>query len=263
MEPSICYLSDIESMENWRFTMATATLKKRPRKQKNSLPQPCEELEEDRSASFFMPAGSMTLDDFRQWTSADDFPENGKIAFIGKEIFIDMSAERINSHGSVKVETCTVLNNLVRKKKSGKFFFDGTRIVHPAAEISNEPDAFFATWETLKKGALRMIATSSCDDYIELEGTPDWIMEIISPSSVTKDRKRLRRCYHLAGVPEYWLIDARGADVEFDILIHGEGDYEPTENINGWQMSPTFGKKFRLRRFFDPMGEPDYRLQMK
>ena len=74
--------------------MATATVKKRPKKPKVSLPQFCEDLEEDRSASFFMPAGPMTLADFRQWTSADDFPENGKIAYIGKEIFIDMSPER-------------------------------------------------------------------------------------------------------------------------------------------------------------------------
>jgi Uma2 family endonuclease len=174
-----------------------------------------------------------------------------------------MNAERLDSHASVKVETCTVLSNLVRKRKSGKFYFDRTRFVHPSAEVSNEPDAFYATWETLKKDILRKIATADGDDYIELEGTPDWIMEIISPSSVTKDRKRLRVRYHLAGVPEYWLIDARGEEVEFDILIRGKEDYEPAENINGWQVSPTFGKRFRLRRIVDPTGQPDYRLQMK
>ena len=110
---------------------------------------------------------------------------------------------------------------------------------------------------------LRKIATADGEDWIELEGTPDWILEIISPSSVTKDRKKLRKSYHLAEVPEYWLIDARGENVEFEILLRGIDDYEPAENINGWQVSPTFGKKFRLRRIVDPIGGTDYRLQMK
>ena len=242
--------------------MATATLKKRPHKPRAKPLRSCEELEEDRLESFYMPA-YMSLDEFRQWTYSDDFPEHGRITFLGKEMFIDMSAERVNSHVSVKVEICTVLGNLVRKKKSGKFFFDGTRFVHVAAEVSNEPDALFATWETFKNGTFRRIPTADGEDTIELEGTPDWVMEIISPSSVTKDRTKLRHCYHFAGVPEYWLIDARGEDLEFDILVHGKDDYEPTKSVKGWQVSPTFSKQFRLRRIVDPTGETDYRLQMK
>ena len=50
-------------------------------------------------------------------------------------------------------------------------------------------------------------------------------MEIVSPSSVSKDKKHLRECYYRAGIPEYWLIDARGEDVEFDILRRGEEKY--------------------------------------
>jgi Uma2 family endonuclease len=243
--------------------MATATLKKRRHKPKTPALDPVEELEEDRSASFFMPAGSMTLDDFRRWTSADDFPENGKIAYIGKEIFIDMSPERIDSHGSVKVEAYTVVGALVRKKKKGQLFFDRTRVVHAEAVISNEPDAFFASWATLRKGGLRRIRTPSGDDYIEFEGTPDWILEIVSPSSVTKDKKLLRGRYHRAGISEHWLIDARGEDVDFQILIHGKDEYEPAERAGDWQVSQVFGKKFRLRRITDELGDIDYRLDVK
>ena len=242
--------------------MSTATLKRRKKRPQKTGSFANSLLDEDRSQAFFMPA-SMSLEEFRKWSQSDEFPDRGCITFLGKEIFIDMSAERPYSHGSVKVEICTVLGNLVRKRKSGKLFFDRTRFVHPTAEVSNEPDAFYAAWDTIKKGALRNVATADGEDVIELEGTPDWIMEIISPSSVTKDKKKLRKSYHRAGVPEYWLIDARGADVEFDILIRGEDNYEPAEVVRGWQVSKAFGKRFRLRRVVDPTGEPDYRLQMK
>ena len=108
-----------------------------------------------------------------------------------------------------------------------------------------------------------MVPTKDEDDCIELEGTPDWIMEIVSPSSVTKDKKKLRRRYHKAGIAEYWLIDARGEEVDFQILIRGETDYEPAERVGNWQVSPVFGKKFRLRRILDELGEVDFRLDMK
>ena len=88
-------------------------------------------------------------------------------------------------------------------------------------------------------------------------------MEIVSPSSVTKDTKMLREKYHKAGIPEYWLIDARGEEVDFQILIHGNEDYEPATRSGDWQASKVFGKKFRLRRIKDRLGNVDYRLDVK
>lgn len=242
--------------------MTTATARKRVSKvQANG--RAFEPLEEDQSTAFFMPAGSMTLDEFRQWTYADDFPRNAAIAYLGGEIFIDMSPERIDSHASPKVELFIVLGSLVRKKKKGRIFFDRTRVVHVGAKVSNEPEAFFVTWATLDKGSLQRIRTPDGKDFIEFEGTPDWIMEIVSPSSVTKDTKKLRKRYHRAGIGEYWLIDARAEDVEFQILVRGDDDYEPAERDGGWQVSQVFGKKFRLRRINDERGDVDYRLGVK
>src|ERR1051325_3661647 len=166
--------------------MTTATLTRPRRKAKSPTPPHRNGFLENETSAFFMPVGSMTLAEFRRWTHSDDFPATGLIAYIGKEIFIDMSPERILSHGSVKTAVCGTVITLNRKKKSGKFYLDRTRFVHASAEISNEPDAFFATWETLKSGRLRKIPTADGKDYIELEGTPDWILEIVSPRS---DRK--------------------------------------------------------------------------
>ena len=245
--------------------MATATLKKPPRKAKvHALsPRSWKTSEVDRPNSFFMPAGGMSLAEFRQWTYSDDFPQTGLIAYIGKEIFIDMSPERLKSHGSVMTAVCGTIIPLVLKKNKGKVYFDRARIANVAAGVSNEPDGVFVSWESLKSDKVRQVPTTDEEDYIELEGTPDWVMEVVSPSSVTKDKKKLRARYHRAGISEYWLIDARGDDLDFQILIHGDEEYEPAERDGDWQMSTVFGKKFRLRRIKDELGDVDYRLDVK
>lgn len=242
--------------------MATATTLKRPSEAARRTRAPQSNQSGD-SPAFFMPAGSMTLDEFRQWTYSDEFPTTGSIAYIGKEIFIDMSPERIVSHGSVKTAVSGTVIPLVFKKTKGRIFFDRTRVVNVDAEVSNEPDAVLVLFASLKSGKVRLVPTKGEDDFIELEGTPDWIMEIISPSSVTKDKKKLRATYHKAGIGEYWLIDARGEDVNFQILNHGEGDYERAPQTAAWQVSRVFGKKFRLRRIKDELGNTDYRLDVK
>jgi Uma2 family endonuclease len=242
--------------------MATAVLRERKRQPNAARPQ-LEDYEADCSDAIVIPAGSMSLAEFRQWTYSDEFPETGKIAYIAKEIFIDMSPERLRSHGSVKTEVCGVVHRLVRKRKSGKLYMDRARIANVSADVSNEPDALFASWKSFKSGKIRFVPTKEGDDYIELEGACDWILEIVSPGSVTKDKKKLRARYHKAGIDEYWLIDARGEDVDFQILIHGHKDYNLAESDGDWQVSKVFGKKFRLRRIKDELGDVDYRLDVK
>lgn len=37
-------------------------------------------------------------------------------------------------------------------------------------------------------------------------GAPDWIVEVVSPSSASMDQVRKRALYEPAGVREYWLV---------------------------------------------------------
>jgi Uma2 family endonuclease len=243
--------------------MATATQTERDPQTEIARTPPIEFADDEPSSAFFMPAGSMSLKQFRRWTYMDKFPKTGSIAYINKEIFIDMSPERLQSHGSVKTAVSGTVIPLVFKKNKGKIFFDRTRVVNVEADVSNEPNGVMVLFETLKAIVARLVPTKDEDDYIEIEGTPDWILEIVSRSSVTKDKKKLRACYHRAGIGEYWLIDARGDDVDFQILVHGEDDYEPAKRTGNWQVSPVFGKKFRLRRIIDEVGDIGYRLDAK
>jgi Uma2 family endonuclease len=110
---------------------------------------------------------------------------------------------------------------------------------------------------------VKLIPTKEEDDFIELQGTPDGILEIVSPSSVDKDTNKLMVRYHQAGIAEYWLIDARGDHLSFEIFYYTPEGYQATEETSGWRFSKVFGKKFRLTRAKDPIGGWEYRLAMK
>jgi Uma2 family endonuclease len=182
---------------------------------------------------------------------------------MGEELFIDMSPERLDSHNKVKTEITRVLANLVVTRDLGNFYSDRTRLVNEAANLSNEPDALFAAWGTMEENRLRQVPSATDrGDYIELEGTPDWVLEIVSTSSVNKDTRALRKNYFLAGIREYWLIDARGDKVDFQVLIYRSTGYTASRR-RGWQKSRVFGCHFRLARHRDRLGQWQYRLQVR
>lgn len=211
-----------------------------------------------------VPASAHTLAGFRAWARSGEFPERGRISFLGREIHIDMSPEELETHNKVKGEVGYALIGLNKKRKLGEFYSDRALLTNEEANISTEPDAAFATWETLEAGRLRLVPRENEEgEYIELEGTPDWVLEIVSKSSVTKDTRELREGYYRAGVPEYWLIDARGEEIDFQILVRGPDGYVVTAGRADWQSSPLFGRRFRLTRRRGRMGHWEYTLETK
>ena len=40
-----------------------------------------------------------------------------------------------------------------------------------------------------------------------IQVVPDWVCEVLSPSTAARDRVIKRRLYAQAGIPHYWLID--------------------------------------------------------
>jgi Uma2 family endonuclease len=212
-----------------------------------------------------IPASAHTLSGFRAWATSETFPERGRFSFIGPEIYIDMSPEEIETHAKVKGEITYGIIALNKKRKLGQFCPDGTLVSNETADLSTEPDALFARWQSLRSGRVRAVPRQDEEgQYLELEGTPDWVLEIVSKSSVQKDTRRLRAKYHLAGVPEYWLIDARGKEIDFQILLGEQADYVPAVvSRGGWQTSPVFGRRFRLVRQRGEMNFWEYTLQVK
>ena len=82
---------------------------------------------------------------------------------------------------------------------------------------------------------------------MEVEGAPDLVVEIVSDTSTSKDTCRLPAAYFLAGVPEFWLVDARGKAAAFTIYRRGPKGYEPVDrDPDGFQSSAVLGCGYQL-----------------
>jgi Uma2 family endonuclease len=55
-----------------------------------------------------------------------------------------------------------------------------------------------------------------------LEGAPDLVVEVASPSTAGYDRKKKRAVYAKAGVREYWIVRPSKKNVELFVLEQGE-----------------------------------------
>jgi Uma2 family endonuclease len=191
------------------------------------------------------------FDSFRRWARSDSFPERGRIDYIDGRIEVDMAADNILRHSSPKTEIGGVLHHCVKQLRNGLLFIDKTRVSCLEVDLSVEPDVVFVLHESLRTGRVRMVPTASLepDDFIELEGPPDLIVEVVSATSVFKDTKRLFRAYFDAGVTEYWLADARGERLSFAIYRRGRNGFVkvPTDR-EGFQRSRVLGRHYRFER---------------
>lgn len=133
------------------------------------------------------------------------------------------------------------------------------------ADVSNEPDIIFVSWESLNSGRVEYRERKEGSHrLIEVVGSPDMVAEVVSDSSVTKDTQHLLEAYYTAGVTEYWLVDARGEEVEFQIHLRGADAFEAAaSDAEGYLPSPVFGREFRLYRELDPVGMYRYRLESR
>jgi Uma2 family endonuclease len=98
---------------------------------------------------------------------------------------------------------------------------------------------------------------------MEIVGSPDMVSEIVSDSSVTKDTRELLSAYHRARIREYWLIDARGDHIQFQILHWRKSAYALSVAEDDWQRSRVFGRSFRLTRKQDRSGMYKYKLESR
>jgi Uma2 family endonuclease len=97
---------------------------------------------------------------------------------------------------------------------------------------------------------------------VEFEGTPDMVLEVVSDTSVEKDMVRLPPLYERAGVAEFWRIDARG-ELVFELFRLTPSGYVSTQLPDGWLHSDVFGRDLQLVQGVDPMGQPQFTLEVR
>ena len=205
-----------------------------------------------------VPAEVGELAAFRCWTMSDDFPDTGRIDYLEGTIEVDMSPEDLQTHGTLKGRLHGYVDRVVSDANLGQVFVDRARLSCPGVGLSCEPDILFVSLEALKAGRVRYVPSSQARPrrLMEVEGAADLVVEVVSDSSVGKDRVRLPPLYARAGVLELWVADGRGAELTFQIF-HLEGTaYQPAPaDGDGFQRSRVLGRRIRLRR--EPWELPD------
>jgi Uma2 family endonuclease len=200
---------------------------------------------------------------FRHWAHSDEFPERtGRVCFLAGEVWVDMSKEQVFTHNQVKAEVARALGNLAKAERLGRFFPDGVLFTNVAAGLTAQPDGVFTSRQCLAAGRVRLVEGAK-EGYVELEGTPDLVLEVVSDSSVDKDNVILRDLYWRAGIREYWLIDARQRELRFDVLRKAARGFLGTRRHAGWLRSAVFKRSFRLRRQSDELGNPEFTLEVR
>ncbi len=198
-------------------------------------------------------------DSFRRWVTADDFPEKVRVSYLDGNIWVDLPMER-HAHNQCKFEISTVLSGLVNADDNGLNYSDGMLLTNREVGLSTQPEYMFVSHEFMESGRVTLLRG---DDSVEVMGSPDMTLEVISPTSVEKDTVDLRRLYWEAGVQEYWLVDSREKSFSFDILRRGPSKFLATKKHQGWIKSQVFGREFKLTRETTKHGVSKFTLAVR
>lgn len=140
---------------------------------------------------------------YRAWVTSDVYPERVRTTYVRGEVLVEMSPESLEAHSKVKAAVTATLVSFVREHDLGEVYPDGALVTHEEASLSCEPDLTFVSWAAFDEGRVQLVRRAGDgSDYIEILGSPDLVVEIVSDSSVKKDTRLLREAYRLAGVRE-------------------------------------------------------------
>lgn len=214
-----------------------------------------------------IPQGvSSSLRSFRRWALSPEFPQVCRIDFVAGQIEVDMSPEELFTHNSPKVEILRVLANHLLIHHTGIVFGDRMRIASSPADLSAEPDVAYVSRDRLKSGRVRISPAKDggADSCVELVGEVDLVVEIVSRSSVKKDTQRLLKAYFDAGIEEYWIVNALGEELKFQVFGRGRtGFVARRTDARGTLKSSVFDCRVKMTRFRSEDGYLQFRLEME
>jgi Uma2 family endonuclease len=217
----------------------------------------------DEAVTF--PAGLFSLEKFRDWAHSRAFPRRGRISWLAGSLEVDMSREELETHNKVKGCLFGGIHGWLHGKALGDLLANGAFLVNEEADLATEPDLLFCKYTSIRRGKVRYAERKKGSKrYVEVVGSPDLVVEVVSESSVRKDTVRLRKLYHRARVKEYWIVDARGKDIRFRMLLRRPRAYsERTATRRGFVRSEVLKGAFRIARSVNPVGGYSYELEAR
>lgn len=126
--------------------------------------------------------------------------DGNRYEIIEGELVLTPSPGFIHQYIVSKIET--IIKSLVEQNNSGTTLIAPFDVVLSDSVVL-QPDVLFISRERYH------LITASC-----LNGGPDLVVEVISPTSGRNDRIKKSRLYRKYGVKEYWLVDPSAKTVE-------------------------------------------------
>lgn len=135
-------------------------------------------------------------------------PEDGKRYEVVQGVLM-MSPAPETAHQGVIAEIYAFLREQVFLKRRGLVLTSPVDVVL-AKKTTVQPDVLVVLAEHVNRVEQKRVV-----------GTPDLIVEVISPGSATYDRLVKYSVYEQSGVPEYWLVNLPEQTIEIFILENG------------------------------------------
>lgn len=107
----------------------------------------------------------------------------------------------------------TMLNIVLRRRGIGLVYGSGYEL-RTREGSARQPDLMVVLNEHKDRATER-----------RLVGAADLVVEIISPDSVTRDRRDKVAEYAAAAIPEYWVVDPREGREAFELFVLGDEGY--------------------------------------
>lgn len=150
----------------------------------------------------------LTYDDYVKLTP----PDSGNFELLNGRIFF--MASPTPTHQEISSLLHTYLGIYIINNKLGKLFAAPMDVLFTPHDTF-QPDLLFIT-----KERLNIIGEN------KIEGTPDLVVEILSPSNDTNEMSYKKHIYGSTGVKEYWLINVEKQTLTF---------YKQIDNELRWQ----------------------------
>ena len=187
------------------------------------------------------PKTKLTYEDYAKT------PDDERWELIDGELF-RMPSPNI-AHQTASLQLTLRVASFVQERDLGIVFAAPTDVVLSDTDTV-EPDLLFISKERM--GIITRL---------NVQGAPDLVVEIHSPSTTQRDLTAKRELYARHGVKEYWPIDPEARTVR--ILLLGDGDfvevgiYKEGDTVT----SPTLeGFSFRVEEIFPALGSTEGRL---
>ena len=135
------------------------------------------------------------------------FPESRWMELVDGQLFVDHAPGL--SHQDLVQDISAAIRDYIRGNQGG------CRVYDTGVNVFLDQDDY-----TLVIPDIAVICDSSRLQEQGIWGPPDWIIEVTSPSTRTRDYKLKLHKYMAAGVREYWIVDLQNSRVT--VNINGE-----------------------------------------